>query len=105
MWNWLAENPKKRKKDWPGWKNHNDYIFPKAEHSYCFLCGYVSADPEKGCSNCLLDWIITGKCISTEDESESYFGLYYNAKTEKEQSKYAKIIAELPEKKDNTMQW
>ena len=97
MWNWLAENPKKGKKDWPGWEHHNDDVFNKKEEDHCFLCGYVSAEPDKGCSHCLLDWVVTYKC----SDNDSYFEKYHcDFLTLEDRAKYAEIIANLPEKDD-----
>ena len=64
MWNWLADNPDKNKKDWPGWKKH-DYVT-----NNCFICGYCeeySKDCDmryidKFCDLCPLDWEITNDC-------------------------------------------
>jgi len=46
LWQWLADNPEKYKKDWPGWSNHagawND--------PQCFACyGYT-------CDTCPCHW-------------------------------------------------
>ena len=97
MWHWLAENPKKGKKDWPGWKHHNDSIFSKEEADHCFICGYISDDPDKDCYNCPMDWVITNICVDTYPE-KSYYLSYCDAITHKAKTKYAKIIANLPEK-------
>ena len=99
MWHWLAENPDKNKKDWPGWKRHNDDIFPKEEENYCFLCGYISADSEKDCDNCPIDWVVTDMCMETYPK-KSYYLSYYDTLTLKAKTKYAEIIANLPEKDD-----
>ena len=99
MWNWLAENPDKNKKDWPGWKRHNDDIFPKEEENYCFLCGYISADPDKDCYNCPIDWVVTDMCMDMYLETP-YYILHSTATTLKNKAKYAEIIANLPEKDD-----
>ena len=93
MWHWLSENPKKEKKDWPGWEHH------KKEDGYCFLCGYISADPDKDCHSCPIDWVVTDMC-STVYPKKSYYQLYLNAITHKAKTKYAEIIANLPEKDD-----
>ena len=99
MWHWLAENPNKNKKDWPGWKKYNIDPSPK-EMKYCFLCGYIShTEKDKGCYHCPLDWYITDMCMSRYPE-ESYYLSYCDAITLKAKTKYAKIIANLPEKDD-----
>ena len=97
MWNWLTDNPDKKKKDWPGWQMDYSDLFSKEGENHCFLCGYVSNTPEEECFNCPLDWGATETCLNTDTEPASYFSLYCDAKTEKEGSKYASIIAKLPE--------
>ena len=101
MWNWLADNPDKNKEDWPGWEMNYDDLFSGGEQNFCFLCGYVSNTPEGECFNCPLDWGVSETCVPNSapnnTEPESYFELYCDAKTEKETSKYARIIANLPE--------
>ena len=99
MWHWLAENPDKVKRDWPGWKHHNNDVFSKEKSSHCFLCGYISVDLEKDCHNCPIDWVITDMCEEVYPKT-SYYTSYYDAITHKAKTKYAKIIANLPEKDD-----
>lgn len=36
LWNWLAKNPRKQKKDWPGW-----HSIPYALVRDCFACEYA----------------------------------------------------------------
>ncbi len=52
LWNWLAENPTKKKWDWPEWEhNGGQYI----SQSYCFACDYdtqYEAYGDEGCDNC-----------------------------------------------------
>ena len=102
MWNWLADNPDKGKQDWPGWKMDYSDLFSVGAENFCFLCGYISNTPEEECFNCPLDWGVTKTCINTDTEPVSYFGLYCIIMPEhkKERSKYARIIANLPEKDD-----
>ena len=98
MWHWLAENPDKKKKDWPGWKDYNNDP-PLDEIAYCFLCCY-KFQTKGSCYDCPLDWGITDMCMYVNDPSMSYYELYSNAITTTDKSKYAKIIANLPEKDD-----
>lgn len=93
MWNWLAENPDKEKASWPGWES-NWY----AENN-CFLCGYVCKLENTSCKNCPLEWGITEECCDTLPVS-SYYILYEGALSLKIKAEYAKIIANLPEKKE-----
>ena len=97
MWNWLANNPDKGKASWPGWSKTS---LEKINH--CFLCGYVQKVPHGDCSNCPLDWGITTMCVERHP-GDSYYYLYQEATTPTDRAKYAKIIANLPER-DNIMQ-
>ena len=50
VWEWLADNPEKRKEDWPGWKNITAI-------NYCFACDYARRaenDIEVMCQKCFL---------------------------------------------------
>ncbi len=53
LWFWLADNPKKEKKDWPGWDTYD----PVADD--CFACQWTidnTKDTDSSCPNCPLDW-------------------------------------------------
>lgn len=59
MWNWLADNPSKDKKDWPRWRKNGGDI----EHCFasCFMCEYASAHSANtkiaiNCHICPLAW-------------------------------------------------
>ena len=97
MWNWLADNPDKEKKDWPGWEKYDIDPLPE-EVEYCFLCGYITHTEDVSCHDCPLDWGITDLCIDRCLET-SYYLLYLDAPTLKIKAQYAKIIANLPEKR------
>lgn len=99
MWNWLADNPYSNKCHWPGWENHNDDIFKKDENKYCHLCGYISCAIDQNCFNCPLDWGIADMCMDKYPKKSCYIR-YIEALTLKSKSKYAKEIANLPEKDD-----
>lgn len=50
VWKWLADNPEKRKEDWPGWKNIRAL-------NNCFACDYASkaqTNMETMCQKCFL---------------------------------------------------
>ncbi len=57
MWNWLAENSERQKRDWPDWE---ELLVINATH--CLACLY---DNQKGsvtaakCQNCPIDWEIS----------------------------------------------
>jgi hypothetical protein len=93
MWNWLAENPNKKKEHWPGWE-----LIGYIENN-CFLCGYIFQSGDGLCKNCPLDWVITETCMGRGSEM-SYYRSYELATILRQRSGYAKIIANLPEKKE-----
>lgn len=70
LWNWLAENPGKKKADWPGWKGMSDEELPL---NLCFACSYLEkllGFDELLCSKCPLVWENSGGCM---DGDTSYF--------------------------------
>lgn len=87
LWLWLADNPKKRKQHWPGWKR-KDIL--KANHN-CFACEYaiqqfghketIIYGPGGYCKYCPLDWELK----EPEDSNyryacdESYYQLWYSS--------------------------
>jgi len=83
LWNWIADNPDKKKGEWPDWIYFDDEI-----KNCCFLCEYVDS-----CSECLLDWEVTDRC-----NGDSYYVLYLKSNNEQDRSKYARIIANLKER-------
>lgn len=104
LWNWLAENPKNDKEDWPGWKR----VFKKypelmkSRHivSFCCFACYATKQITPGdCADCVLEW--PGKdCFDDKPDDEK--GLYlrwYNAKTPKTSKKLAIQIRDLPVRK------
>ena len=56
LWFWLAENPKKTKSAWPGWKgltlNNHERI------AHCFACGeaFYRNGGDYNCHYCPVDW-------------------------------------------------
>jgi hypothetical protein len=92
LWNWLAENPKKSKESWPGWKGR----LPVTNN--CFLCAYAEGIDEgetiiRCC--CLLDWELPGNCQA----NNSYYTLYEKASSDETRSMLARKIANLKESK------
>lgn len=64
---WLAENPDKNKRDWPGWKS-NGGTFEDIE-TYCFACDYVSEKGLLRCDKCpLAGW---------GSDGDSCMGMHY----------------------------
>jgi len=100
LWGWLAENPMKKKHNWPGWKD-NGGEHPAAL-SDCFCCQYARNVCGSGrgaiCGKCPLEWErltlkISSPCLN------SYFGEWEKATAPEERSRLAALIRDLPEKK------
>ena len=56
LWIWLAQNPKKNKADWPGWKFNSGPYQPI--QSDCFACEYAFEITQRtaSCEMCPLIW-------------------------------------------------
>jgi hypothetical protein len=71
LWNWLAENPGKYKRDWPEWVRNGGMHEKVSGH--CFACAwddlFDNGDENTSCDNCLFNWEITEVCV----ESGSYY--------------------------------
>lgn len=52
LWHWLANNPRYKKEDWPGWCE-NGGTYRRAKY-YCFACGAAGGITK--CHLCPLDW-------------------------------------------------
>ena len=93
LWNWLAENPEK-KKDWPGWEENGGKVKSIAEDSYCFACHYASYVPYSECEEaCPLQWgAPLYKC--THYDGHGLYDLWCKAHGEKKKE-YAKRIRDL----------
>lgn len=98
MWRWLAEHPGKGK---------NDYLMihdPKADlRNDCYLCEYAKNKSipyeiitSTYCGHCPLDW--NGKSCNTNYSLYEDWAL--SRYVPEERPKLAKLIAELPERKD-----
>ena len=85
LWGWLAENPEKRKCDWPRWKACGGDI--RGVFALCFACQVSS-----NCAKCLLVW--PNRCCYTNDE-DALFYRWESAGTN-EKAKLAKQIRDLP---------
>ena len=105
LWRWEEEHPMpdmkpgERKRAWPGWKKY------KSTKNLCFACEYSYNEKtnEIECEKCFLLplWIRNYKnrtcdCLCEEDESP--YQKWKLASTDKEQVKYAKMIADYCEK-------
>ena len=56
MWTWLADNPSKRKEDWPRWNAEVQVC-----KSYCFLCEF--SQNKGGCCSCPVKWPSTSPTV------------------------------------------
>lgn len=103
LWSWLAEDPKRRKYDWPGWKIFKNI---NIEHR-CFACEYVKRkkklevmDISKFCIECPLSelWGKNNNCESDNSPFNKWLiGSRYGIISQKHpkiRTVYATIIAE-----------
>ena len=91
LWNWLAENPDKEKRDWPEWKENGGEI--KRATSLCFACDYVEHNC-LSCCECPLDWPFQKDLMKIC--SQSLFGVW--TRHSKDSAEVALQIANLPVK-------
>ncbi|AZF89959.1 hypothetical protein [Methanosarcina virus MetMV] len=94
LWKWLAKNPKKEKKDWPGFKKS---FVPDWE---CFACDFAGRDESgRSCHKCPVDFGVKKNkknpphCEHLTNEKKSYYMLWQRAITSAERRKYALLIA------------
>jgi len=95
LWGWLAENPMKKKSDWPGWEKH------ERVQLFCFCCEFANrmADPDN-CKNCPLEWPELRTASTHTPCGKSYYPGWDNAGRPEERSRLAALIRDLPEKKE-----
>ena len=66
LWNWLADNPKNIKSDWPKWKTNGGKY--KKAINLCFACEFSSIGSLKICCNkCFLLDLWYGKKLVKND--------------------------------------
>lgn len=97
LWDWLYENPDKKKHHWPRWELNNGRI--KEVHSECFLCHISDFD----CEACILNPKPFKNTTYTNTDKLCLGGLWQrwnDVKTPKTRKKYAALIRDLPERTD-----
>jgi hypothetical protein len=83
LWQWLSEDPNRKKEDWPGF-NSDQQVF-----NHCFACDYIVKN-DLGCeSNCPLIWPDNKRCYDINCDLYSRWQL-------KRESKIAQQIRDLP---------
>lgn len=92
LWIWLSENPKKSKKDWPGWKINGGKYSRIA--NYCFACEFTVVGGT--CYDCPLIWP-NRNCVGSKD-SASLFVEWESTDNLEERASLALQIANLPVK-------
>ena len=109
LWNWLADNPDKNKKDWPEWTFNGGDVCEVSDG--CFACDYREAYEElayaceeglysggkSSCNSCPLKW---PKDASGQLRCRhgGLWTLWLSADNSVTRSKYALQIANLPVK-------
>lgn len=83
MWEWLADNPDKRKKDWPKFEKLGLDLSPYE----CTICDYMF----KTFSNLEVGEHICDRCFLEKTCSVEYHK-WFNAKTQEDSHKYASVI-------------
>lgn len=87
LWGWLAENPEKRKEDWPRWKDNGGNILNL--EMLCPACALDAQSPSDRCGlKCLFIWDLNF-C------GESEFGKYIDAISPGQKTFYAEKIRDL----------
>lgn len=91
MWHWLAKNPEKHKRDWPGWKNIKENVI-----NYCFACQYAMDKAEKNKITCYFCPFLWERATICQASISPYSKWLYTHKTRRKlRSKYAFRIATL----------
>ena len=89
LWGWLAENPMKKKEDWPGWTSNGGEHIPNGH--YCFCC-VIGHDDVK--CNCPLEWPNGARCTN------SYYLNWSFGSGGEERKRLAALIRDLPVKEE-----
>jgi len=53
LWLWLALNPEKGKRDWPGFELNGGYL--ETPEEFCPCCEYM-AEANLDCKDCIIKW-------------------------------------------------
>jgi len=89
-WQWLADNPKSAKDEYPGLKDLN------ISHD-CFLCEYTgySVDDESVCIHCpLRGYAWEKECYTWKTENFSLYTFWLNARYPEEKTKFALLMVQ-----------
>jgi hypothetical protein len=97
LWKWLALNPSKQKKSWPGWKEFNELDinkrFRNSISNECFACQEAIQRKKSGdlaCFTCPITWGEYNFCVDSE------YKQWKKASTFLERSALATKIANQP---------
>lgn len=91
LWTWLAANPTKPKKNWPGWSRNGGPYF--SDVNYCFACQAC-----EDCEDCPIAWLGGGCQLDN-----SQYRIWEEAKLNRDYATaalYAQIIADIPLRSD-----
>jgi hypothetical protein len=94
LWQWLYDNPGKKKEDWPRWRKHDTYAA-----GFCFACEYAGElmwsgfpHPESvRCDNCPLNQDIMRMCRDKEGAYARWYDAIQDG-DEEAAKKYAALI-------------
>lgn len=99
LWQWLADNPAKDKKDWPEWSFQGGTIYWVTQ--FCFACQMTQYDEIRpfmlSCSKCLFVWPGIS-CVDNEycDDLQGLFNLWRYESNLNKRREYALEIKNLP---------
>ena len=93
LWQWLYDNPNKRKENWPGWEGNGGSYYSETK---CFACSYTFAQKDgDGCNLCPLLPLWPDGCTAS---SQSPYMQWVMAKSRKDRKKYTKEIVDFCKK-------
>lgn len=91
LWNWIADETLRQKRFVTKWEAFAHFGWPDILN-HCWCCEYSGA----GCNLCLVDW---GTGYGCEINGSPYL-LWHNSRSYEDTAKYAREIANLPERRE-----
>ena len=96
LWDWLSNNPKMLKEDWPGWSQNGGYYNSGMVTNECWLCASTQ-DKDNNIFDCKLCPVKWPHKVCDEFDNSPY-NMWLTANTTKTRVKWARVIRDLPMK-------